>query len=79
MKFIDLRMVRMLSSQEIYSDAEELLRSTRANIIKAANETVEATLEQGGKAYHIVLQKNEERNFDTSCTCNESGHRIMYP
>jgi len=61
MKFIDLRMVRMLSSQEIYSDAEELLRSTRANIIKAANETVEATLEQGGKAYRIVLQKNDEK------------------
>ena len=76
MKFIDLRMVRMLSSQEIYSDAEELLRTIRANIIKAANETVEATLEHQGTAYHLVIQKNDERNFDTSCTCNESLHAL---
>jgi non-specific serine/threonine protein kinase len=76
MKFIDLRMVRMLSSQEIYAEAEALLRSTKANIIKAANERVEATLEHLGKTYPLVLQKNDERNFDTSCTCDETKHSL---
>jgi non-specific serine/threonine protein kinase len=76
MKFIDLRIVRMLASQQIYNKAEELLRTTKANIIKAANEVVEATLEHTGKTYRIVIQKNDERNFDTSCTCDETEHAL---
>jgi non-specific serine/threonine protein kinase len=76
MKFIDLRIVRMLASQEIYSQAEEILRTTKANILKAANERVEATLDQDGQIYKLVIQKNDERNFDTSCSCNEAEHAL---
>src|SRR5687767_899427 len=76
MKFIDLRMVRMLSSQEVYNEAEEILRTNKANIIKADNEKVEATLEYNGKIYNLAIQKNEERNFDTSCTCSESTNAL---
>ncbi len=76
MKFIDLRMIRMLSSPEIYSDAEEILRTNKANIIKADNEKVEATLDYNGKIYHLAIQKNEERNFDTSCTCSETTNAL---
>src|SRR6185503_16037690 len=76
MKFIDLRMLRMLSSQKIFSEAEELLRATKANIIKAANERIEATLEQENIIYKLTIQKNDERNFDTSCTCNETQHAL---
>ncbi|MEO6328050.1 MAG: DEAD/DEAH box helicase [Ginsengibacter sp.] len=76
MKFIDLRMLRMLSSQNIFNQAEELLRGTKANIKNAANERVEATLEHEGKIYQLTIQKNDERNFDTSCACNESQHAL---
>ena len=74
MKFIDLKMLRMLASQEVCAQAEEVLRSTKANIITAANERVEATLELNEEHFNIVLQKNEERNFDTSCNCTEKDH-----
>ena len=76
MKQIDLKMIKMLASPEIYNEAETLLRSTRANIIKAANERVEAELNYEGESYPLVLQKNEERNFDTSCKCNETEHPL---
>jgi len=76
MKFIDLRMLRMLSSQNIFNQAEESLRGTKANIIKAANERVEATLEHEGQSYQIAIQKNDERTFDTSCTCDETHHAL---
>ncbi len=76
MKFIDLRTIRMLSSQETYSEAEEILRANKANIIKADNEKVEATLENNGKTYRLAIQKNEERNFDTSCTCSENTNAL---
>ncbi len=76
MKFIDLKMVRMLASPNNYEEAEEILRSTKANIIRAANERVEATLDYNGNSYTLVLQKNEERNFDTSCNCEETVHPL---
>lgn len=76
MKFIDLKMIRMLSSPAIYEEAEKLLRSTRANIIQAKDERVEAELITNGHTYPLVIQKNDERNFDTSCTCAETRHPL---
>lgn len=75
-KNIDLRMIRMLAGMENYAGAEEILRKNKCNILKAANEKVEAGLEYAGNTFHIILQKNEERNFDTSCTCDESEHPL---
>ena len=61
----------MLSSPAIYEEAENMLRSTKAKIMVAANERVEAELELDGQTYPVVIQKNDERNFDTSCKCDE--------
>ncbi|MBC7936822.1 MAG: SNF2 helicase associated domain-containing protein [Rhizobacter sp.] len=76
MKHIDLKMMRMLSSPSIYQEAETMLRSSKANIIKAADERVEAELQHNGEVYPLVVQKNDERNFDTSCSCSESQHPL---
>ena len=74
MKFIDLKMIRMLAGQKNYETAEEILRGSKINILQAANEKVEATLEYNTENYKLVIQKNEEKTFDTSCTCNETEH-----
>ena len=76
MKTIDLKMIKMLSSPEIYNDAENILRSNRANILKAADERIEAELSYDGYTYPLVIQKNDERNFDTSCSCAEIEHPL---
>jgi non-specific serine/threonine protein kinase len=75
-KNIDLRMVRVFAGMENYTAAEEILRKNKCNIISASNERVEAELDDEGKTYHLFLQKNEERNFDTSCTCDETEHLL---
>ncbi|MEO9023046.1 MAG: SNF2-related protein [Ginsengibacter sp.] len=75
-KFIDLKMIRMLTGMENYTAAEETLRKNKCNIITAANEKVEAELEDNKESFHIILQRNDERNFDTSCTCNEEMHTL---
>ena len=59
MKHIDLKMIKMLSSPGIYTEAEDILRSHPANIIKAAEERVEAELNYDGQLYPLVIQKNE--------------------
>jgi len=76
MKHIELKMIKLLSSPGIYAEAENLLRSTKANIIKAADERVEAELVIDGETFPLVIQKNDERNFDTSCKCGETEHPL---
>ena len=76
MKNIDLRTIKMLSSPLIYDEAEKMLRTAKASILKAVDERVEAELMFKGTSYPLVIQKNEERNFDTSCTCAETSHPL---
>ncbi len=76
MKHIELKMIKLLSSPGIYAEAENLLRSNKANIIKAADERVEAELIIEGETFPLVIQKNDERNFDTSCKCGETEHPL---
>jgi non-specific serine/threonine protein kinase len=75
-KFIDLKMIRMLAGMENYTQAEEILRKNKCNIQIASDERVEADLDTGGQTFHLILQKNEERNFDTSCNCDEGEHLL---
>ena len=76
MKFIDLKIIRMLAGTENYNEAEEILRINKANIISAENEKVEAILEIDEKKFRLIIQKNDERNFDTSCFCGEKHHAL---
>ena len=69
MKQLELKLIRMLSAQENFETAENYLRSTRSNILVAKDERVVAELDFEDQPYKVVIQKNEERNFDTSCTC----------
>ncbi len=76
MKHIELKVIKLLSSPGIYAEAENILRTTRANIIKAGDERVEAELILDGETFPLVIQKNDERNFDTSCKCGETEHPL---
>jgi SNF2 family DNA or RNA helicase len=77
MKSIELRVVRMLTSATNLSDAERLLEKKSVKIISAKDEKVEADITINDKVYHVIIQKNEEKNFDTSCNCNsENKHPL---
>jgi len=73
-RHIDLKMIRMFTGNENYDAAEEILRAHSVNITSAANEKVEAELVVEGERFHLVIRKNDERYFDTSCNCNDQGH-----
>jgi superfamily II DNA or RNA helicase len=79
MKTIDLRTLRMLSSPEAFAEAEIFLRSNKANIELADNETVKASVALNGKTYKVIIRKNEERNFDTSCDYEDTEHPLCLP
>jgi SNF2 family DNA or RNA helicase len=81
MKSIDLKTIKLLSSPEAYQEAEVYLRTKRADIIYAKDETVKALVNfENGLSSEVVIRKNEERNFDTSATnFDEIQHPLCLP
>ena len=46
-------------------------------ILEAKDECVIASVEWEGKTFRVIIRKNEERNFDTSCQCeSEKEHPL---
>lgn len=79
MKTIDLKTLRLLSSPETLEEAEVFLRTNKAIIDFAENETVKATVKLEGKEYKVIIRKNEEKNFDTSCDYEDENHPLGLP
>ena len=77
MKQLDLKMIRLLTSPQSFTEAEEYLRSNKAAIIEAKDERVKAEVDHEGVKYRVLIQKNEERNFDTSCICNSDDRHPL--
>ncbi len=70
MKQLDLKLIRLLTKKENFEAAENFLRSSRATILEAKEERVLAEIEYEDVVHKVLIQKNEERNFDTSCACD---------
>src|SRR4030095_12221397 len=79
MKFIDLKSLRLLSSPVVFTEAEKFLRTNKANIEFAKDETVKASVALDGNTYKVIVSKNEERNFDTSCDYVDTEHPLCLP
>jgi non-specific serine/threonine protein kinase len=79
MKYIDLKTVRLLSGQVTLTEAEKYLRTQKASIDFAKDEVIKATVPIEEKEYKVVIRKNEERNFDTSCDFEDREHPLCLP
>jgi len=79
MKSIELKTLRLLSAPETLEEAETFLRTNKAGIEFAENETVKATVKLNGKNYKVIIKKNDERNFDTSCDYEDTEHPLCLP
>ncbi|HEX6181173.1 MAG TPA: helicase SNF2, partial [Chitinophagaceae bacterium] len=79
MKFIDLKTIRVLCSPDALEEAEKYLRTQRANIEYTKDEVVQATVTINNTDYKVVIRKNEERNFDTSCDYVDTAHPLCLP
>jgi SNF2 family DNA or RNA helicase len=77
MKAIELKTIRMMAAPQSMTDAEEFLRVGSANIEVARDEMVKASIQLNGEDFNIVIRKNEERNFDTSCNCSSDSRHPL--
>ncbi|GEP92981.1 non-specific serine/threonine protein kinase [Chitinophaga terrae (ex Kim and Jung 2007)] len=76
MKSIDLKTIKLLTSAASFEKAEELAKKSPVVINSAKDEKVEAVLKLDGHEYPLIIQRNEERFFDTHCTCDESEYAL---
>lgn len=76
MKSIELKQLRTFTAPHSLEAAEQFLRTKKASILSAKDDCVRAEVTLHGTTWPVVIQKNEEKNFDTSCTCAESSHPL---
>lgn len=69
-KQLDARAIKLLSSNESFAAAEQFIASSKPIIKEAKDERVVAEVKLAESVFSVVIQKNEERNFDTNCPCN---------
>ncbi len=79
MKTIDLKSLRIFCSPEVFDEAEIFLRSNKAVIEQAGDEMVKASVKLNGQTHKVIIRKNEERNFDTSCEYEDPDHPLCLP
>ncbi len=74
-----LRPLRALCSNESFNEAEKFLQKKKIKILSAKDETVKALVALPEKDYTVIIKKNDERNFDTSCEYEDTGHPLCLP
>src|SRR5690606_10173576 len=77
MRQITQHFIKLFSSTEIYSEAElTIVANKKVKISEAMDDAVKAEVEVEGKAFPVVIKQNEERYFDTSCSCDEKRYPL---
>lgn len=79
MNKIDIRTLRMLCSEQTLEQAEDFLRAKKATIESAVDEVVTASVKLDGNIYKVIIKKNDERFFDTSCDYVDPEYPLCLP
>lgn len=76
MRQVNMQMIRVFTSAEIMEQAQQMAARTTAIITSKKNDTVEAEVPDGDMTYRVIIRRNEERYFDTSCGCDEQTYPL---
>ena len=76
MRQINRQMLLIFTAPDSLDKAERIAASNKAVITTNNNDRIEANVPDDDKIYHVTVKQNEERYFDTSCTCDENTHPL---
>lgn len=76
MKAIDLKQLRLFTSNTLFEEAEKIEAQCKAKIITAENEKVEAVFTIQEETFSLKIKRNDDKSFDTSCNCSETKHPL---
>jgi len=76
MRQVTVEMIGIFTAPASLELANTWANAERATNIKIENERLSAEIKEDGVSYPVVLRQNDERYFDTSCTCEETSHPL---
>lgn len=76
MKAIELKSLRLYTSNALFDDADHLSKYNKAKISLSENEQVEAQFDIEGQTFDVRLKRNDDKSFDTYCNCDETRHPL---
>jgi SNF2 family DNA or RNA helicase len=76
MRDINPPLLRLFSNETIYDAAVEAASKNECEILSAKSEKVIANVPDGKGSREVTLLQNEDRYFDTSCNCDETGFPV---
>jgi SNF2 family DNA or RNA helicase len=76
MRQVELKLLRLFTSDANYREAEDLSLGKPATIESAADERVQATFYLEDGAYNVSLKRNDDKTYNTSCTCVETQYAL---
>ncbi len=77
MRQITTHFLKLFSDKIIFSQAEEWVAHQRVTILEAKDDAVKAEVrDDSAGVFQVFLKQNEDRYFDTSCTCDHRSHPL---
>lgn len=76
MRQITTHFLKLFSDRLLFDQAADLVTGDHVDILEGKNGVVKAEVKVGKKIFPILLKQNEERFFDTSCTCDEKRYPL---
>ncbi|MCB9047347.1 MAG: SNF2 helicase associated domain-containing protein [Chitinophagales bacterium] len=76
MRQVNMQMIRVFTGSEIMEHAQEMANKTAAIITEKKSDSVEAEVPDGDHTYKVIIRRNEEKYFDTSCGCDEKDYPV---
>lgn len=76
MRHVTEEMIAIFTAPESLEIAKKWAKQGIAKKVKTENERLSAVIKEKNTEYPILLRQNDERYFDTSCTCEETTHPL---
>ena len=73
---IDLKTLSLFISSYLYEEAARIEQQEKASIISAGNDVVKAEYRIDKEVFTLSLRYNDDKTYDTSCTCTETKHPL---
>lgn len=76
MRQVNVQLIRVFTSADIMDAAQSIANRTAAIITSKEGDKIEAEVPDGELTYKVIIRRNEERFFDTSCGCDEKKYPL---
>lgn len=76
MRQVSVQMLQVFSSPVIMEQAERWVAASRVELESSRNNQIQARIRDRGKEYPVRIKQNEDRYFDTSCSCKETAYPL---